>query len=75
MKKKDASSTKEDEWLENQNLLMFKLIDSYEQSESGTSESMEDDLFGHVVAKSIAKYFRWRDEGGIKNWNPATDSF
>ena len=35
MKKKDASSTKEDEWLENQNLLMFKLIDSYEQSESG----------------------------------------
>ena len=46
---------------------MFKLIDSYEQSESGTSESMEDDLFGHVVAKSIAKNFRWRDEGGIKN--------
>ena len=66
MKKKDASSTKEDEWLENQNLLMFKLIDSYEQSKSGTSESMEDDLFGHV-AKSIAKNFRWRDEGGIKN--------
>ena len=67
MKKKDASSTKEDEWLENQNLLMFKLIDSYEQSKSGTSESMEDDLFGHVVAKSIAKNFRWRDEGRIKN--------
>ena len=34
---------------------MSKLIDSYEQSESGTSESMKDDLFGQVVAKSIAK--------------------
>ena len=30
-------------------------VDSYEQSESGTSELMEDDLFGQVVAKSIAK--------------------
>ena len=66
MKKKDASSTKEDEWLENQNLLMFKLIDSYEQSKSGTSESMEDDLFGHVVAKSIAKNFRWRRKEELK---------
>ena len=53
--KKDASSTKEDEWLENQNMLMSKLINSYEHSESGTSESMEDDLFGQVVAKSIVK--------------------
>ena len=36
-------------------MLMSKLIVSYEESESGTSESMEDDLFGQVVAKSIAK--------------------
>ena len=54
-KKKDASSTKEVEWLENQNMLMSKLIDSYKQSESGTSESMEDNLFGQIVAKSITK--------------------
>ena len=36
-------------------MLMSKVIVSYEESESGTSESMEDDLFGQVVAKSIAK--------------------
>ena len=36
-------------------MLMSKLIDSFEHSESGTSESLEDDLFGQVVAKSIAK--------------------
>ena len=34
---------------------MSKLIDSYKQSESGTSESMEDNLFGQIVAKSITK--------------------
>ena len=34
---------------------MPKLIDSYEQSKSGTSKSMEDDLFRQVVAQSIAK--------------------
>ena len=36
-------------------MLMSKLIDSYKQSESGTSESMEDNLFGQIVAKSITK--------------------
>ena len=36
-------------------MLMSKLTDSYKQSESGTSESMEDNLFGQIVAKSITK--------------------
>ena len=41
---------------------MSKLIDSYKQSESGTSESMDDNLFGQIVAKSITKIL----EGEIK---------
>ena len=43
-------------------MLMSKLIDSYKQSESGTSESMDDNLFGQIVAKSITKIL----EGEIK---------
>ena len=42
-------------------MLMPKLFNSYEQFESGISESMEDSLFGQVVAKSIAKNSRWRN--------------
>ena len=47
-KRKEVNSSEVDEWMTNQNPLMSKLIQSYD-------EPKEYELFGQVIAKAIAK--------------------
>ena len=49
-----VNSSKVDEWMTNQNALMWKLILSYNEPKESTFE-MEDELLGLVIAKSMAK--------------------
>ena len=53
-KRKDVNSNEVDEWMTNQNALMLKLIQSYDEPKESTFMT-EDELFGQVIAKSIAK--------------------
>ena len=53
-KRKEVNSNKVDEWMANQNALMSKLIQSYNEAKESTFVT-EDELFGQVVAKSVAK--------------------
>ena len=53
-KRKEVDSSKVDEWMTNQNVLMSKLIQSYDEPKESTFVT-EDELFGQVIAKSIAK--------------------
>ena len=48
------NSSEVDEWMTNQNALMSKLIQSYDEPKESTFVT-EDELFGQVIAKSIAK--------------------
>ena len=53
-KRKEINSSEVDEWMTNQNALMLKLIQSYDEPKESTFLT-EDELFGQAVAKSIAK--------------------
>ena len=53
-KRKEVNSSEVDEWMTNQNALMSKLIQSYDEAKGSTFVT-EDELFGQVIAKSIAK--------------------
>ena len=53
-KRKEVNSSKVDEWMTSQNALMSKLIQSYDRSKESTFVT-EDELFGQVIRKSIAK--------------------
>ena len=53
-KRKEDNSSEVDEWMTNQNALMSKLIQSYDEPKESTFVT-EDELFGQVIAKSIAK--------------------
>ena len=53
-KRKEINSSEVDEWMTNQNALMSKLIQSYDEPKESTFVT-EDELFGQVIAKSIAK--------------------
>ena len=53
-KRKEVNSSEVDEWMTNQNALMSKLIQSYDEPKESTFVT-EDELFGQVIAKSIAK--------------------
>ena len=53
-KRKEVNSSEVDEWMTNQNPLMSKLIQSYDEPKESTLVT-EDELFGQVIAKSIAK--------------------
>ena len=53
-KRKEVNSSEVDEWMTNQNALMSKLIQSYDEPKESTFMT-EDGLFGQVIAKSIAK--------------------
>ena len=53
-KMKEANSSEVDEWMTNQNALMSKLIQSYDEPKESTFVT-EDELFGQVIAKSIVK--------------------
>ena len=52
--RKEVNSSEVDEWMTNQNALMSKLIQSYDEPKESTFVT-EDELFGQVTAKSIAK--------------------
>ena len=49
-----VNSSKVDEWMTNQNALMWKLILSYDEPKESTFV-MEDELLDQVIAKSMAK--------------------
>ena len=53
-KRKEVHSSEVDEWMTNQNALISKLIQSYDEPKESTFVT-EDELFGQVIAKSIAK--------------------
>ena len=53
-KRKEVNSSKVDEWMTSQNALMSKLIQSYDRSKESTFVT-EDELFGQVIRKYIAK--------------------
>ena len=53
-KMKEVNSSELDEWMTDQNTLMLKLIQSYNEPKESTFET-EAELFGRVIAKSIAK--------------------
>ena len=53
-KRTDVNSSEVDEWMTDQNALMSKLIQSYDGPKQSTFV-MEDELFGQVIAKFIAK--------------------
>ena len=53
-KRKEINSSEVDEWMTNQNALMSKLIQSNDEPKESTFVT-EDELFGQVIAKSIAK--------------------
>ena len=53
-KRKEVNSSKVEQWMTNQNALMSKLIQSYDEPKESTFVT-EDELFGQVIAKSIAK--------------------
>ena len=53
-KMKEANSSEVDGWMTNQNALMSKLIQSYDEPKESTFVT-EDELLGQVIAKSIAK--------------------
>ena len=53
-KRKEVNSSEVDEWMTNQNALMSKLIQSYDEPKESTFVT-KDELFGQVIAKSIAK--------------------
>ena len=53
-KRKEVNSSEVDEWMTNQNALMSKLIQSNDEPKESTFVT-EDELFGQVIAKSIAK--------------------
>ena len=52
--RKEVNSSEVDEWMTNQNALISKLIQSYDEPKESTFVT-EDELFGQVIAKSIAK--------------------
>ena len=49
-KREQVNSSKVEEWMTNQNALMSKLIQSYDEPKESTFV-MEDELFGQVLAK------------------------
>ena len=53
-KRKEVNSSEVDEWMANQNALISKMIQSYDEPKESTFVT-EDELFGQVIAKSIAK--------------------
>ena len=53
-KKKEVNTSEVDEWMTKQNALMSKLIKSYDEPKESTFVT-EEELFGQVIEKSIAK--------------------
>ena len=53
-KRKEVNSSEVDEWMANQNALISKMIQSYDEPKESTFVT-EDELFDQVIAKSIAK--------------------
>ena len=53
-KRKEVNSSEVDEWVTNQNVLMSKLIQSYDEPKEATFLT-EHELFGQAIVKSIAK--------------------
>ena len=53
-KRKEVNSNEVDEWMTNQNALMLKLIQSYDETKESTFVT-EDELLGQVLAKSMAE--------------------
>ena len=53
-KRKEVNSSEVDEWMKNQNAFMSNLIQLYDEPKESTFVT-EDELFGQVIAKSIAK--------------------
>ena len=53
-KRKEVNSSEVDEWVTNQNVLMSKLIQSYDEPKESTFLT-EHELFGQAIVKSIAK--------------------
>ena len=53
-KRKEVNSSEVDEWMANQNALISKMIQSYDEPKESTFVT-EDELFGQVIAKSVAK--------------------
>ena len=51
-KRKEVNSSEVDEWMTNQNALMSKLIQSYDERKESTFVT-EDELFGQVIGKYI----------------------
>ena len=60
-RKEEVNSSEVDEWMTNQNALMSKLIQSYDEPKESTFVT-EDELFGRIIAKSVARF----PEGEIK---------
>ena len=53
-KRKEVNSSEVDEWVTNQNVLVSKLIQSYDEPKESTFLT-EHELFGQAIVKSIAK--------------------
>ena len=53
-KREEVNSSEVDIWMTSQNVLMSKLINSYDEPKESTFVT-EDELFGQVIVKSIAK--------------------
>ena len=60
-RKEEVNSSEVDEWMTNQNALMSKLIQSYDEPKESTFVT-EDELFGQIIAKYVARF----PEGEIK---------
>ena len=54
-KRKEVNSSNVDKWMTIQNALMSNLIQSYDEPKESRTFVTEDELFGQVIAKSIAK--------------------
>ena len=54
-KRKEVNSSEVDKWMTIQNTLMSNLIQSYDEPKESRTFVTEDELFGQVIANSIAK--------------------
>ena len=54
-KRKEVNSSEVDKWKTIQNTLMSNMIPSFDKPKESRTFVMEDELFGQVIAKSIAK--------------------
>ena len=54
-KRKEVNSSEVDKWMTIQNTLMSNLIPSFDEPKESRTFVTEDELFGQVIAKSIAK--------------------